>query len=72
METNVLVRENMIEYLVELLQDAVDFSWPSAKGAHLVLVHRIADGLERWDDLDSTKKTRERYAHSTGNASGGG
>ena len=31
----------MVEYLTELLQDACDYSWESAKGAHSVLLHLL-------------------------------
>ena len=57
-----VVRENMVEYLVDLLQDAVDYSWPVAKGAHFVLIHRIIDGLASWEDLASVQKIRERFS----------
>ena len=67
-----VVRENMIEYLIDLLQDAVDFSWPAAKGAHFVVTHRIIDGLATWENLDSVQKIRERFAKSNGNQSGNG
>ena len=50
-----------------MLQDAVDFSFPVAKGAHFVLTHRIVDGLVSWEDLESVQKIRERYAKSTSN-----
>ena len=60
-----IVKENMIEYLIDVLQDAVDFSFPVAKGAHFVLTHRMIDGLVSWEDLDSVQKIRERYAKST-------
>ena len=32
------VRENMIAYLIELVQDACDFTWVAAKGTHAVLI----------------------------------
>ena len=63
-EVDFEIRENMIEYAIELLQDAVDFSWQAAKGAHYVLVHRIGDGSASWKDLDSVNKVRSRYSHS--------
>ena len=65
--TTTAVRENMIEYLIELLQDAVDFSWPVAKGAHFVLINRMIEGLVSWENLPAVHKIRERYAKSTQN-----
>ena len=35
------VKENMIEYLTELTQNACDYSWDAAKGVHSVLLHRM-------------------------------
>ena len=66
---NSVVRENMIEYLVDLLQDAVDYSWPVTKGAHFVLVHRIIDGLASWENLQSVQKIRERFSKPNTNFS---
>ena len=57
----------MIEYVIELLQDAVDFTWPAAKGSHFVLVHRIADGIASYSDLESVNKVRERFARGAQN-----
>ena len=64
-EKNELVRENMIKYVIDLLQDAIDFSWPAAKGAHYVLVHRLGEGSANWQDLKSVNEVRERYAKSS-------
>ena len=55
-------KSNMIEYLVELLQDAVDNGWQAAKGAHFVLVNRILDGHASWKNIDQIHKIREHYA----------
>ena len=63
-EKDEAIRENIIEYLIELLQDGLDFGWPAAKGAHHVLVHSIIDGLTSWADLDSVQKIRERFART--------
>ena len=59
----------MISYVTELLQDAIDFSWPAAKGAHFVLVHRIADGQASYADLNSVHQVRERYTKNGNNSS---
>ena len=57
-------REN-ISYLTELMQDAVDFGWAGAKGAHYVLMNRLIDGTENWAQIDSIQKLRERYTQTT-------
>ena len=34
---NVKVKDAMLEYLTEIMDDAQDFGWASAKGAHALL-----------------------------------
>ena len=63
-ETDIEIRENMLDYLIEILQDAVDFSFSAAKGAHYVLVHRLGEGLANWRDIQSIHKVQERYAQT--------
>ena len=67
-----LVKENMVEYLTELLQDACDYSWEAAKGAHSVLLHRMQDGVVAWDNLKDVNKIRKRYAHTASSQYGAG
>ena len=45
----------MIEYLTDLFQDVCDMGWQPAKGAHLVVMSKMEDGLVTWADL---KKVR--------------
>ena len=54
----------MIAYLCELMQDACDFTWDSAKGAHAVLLHRMADGVVDWTQLKEIHKIRKWYAQT--------
>ena len=44
-ETDVNIKENMIDYLTELLQDTCDYSCESAKGAHSILLLLMADSV---------------------------
>ena len=64
-EQDPAVRENMIDYLTELTQDACDFTWEAAKGAHAVLMHRMNDGVISWSNLAEIHKLRARYAQTT-------
>ena len=63
-ETDPNIKENMIDYLTELMQDACDYTWESAKGAHLVLLHRMADGVLTWGQAKEVHKIRKRYAQT--------
>ena len=69
-ESDPLVRENMSEYLAELLQDVCDYSWEAAKGAHSVLLHRMTDGVVNWSSLKEISKIRKKYAHTTSGHNG--
>ena len=66
-EQDPVIRQHMIHYLTEVTQDACDFSWEAAKGAHVVLMHRMGDGVITWSDITEIHKLRTRYAqtHST-------
>ena len=35
------IREHMLDYVIDLLDDATDFSWASTKASHVVLLCRI-------------------------------
>ena len=37
-------RENMLDYVINLLEDAQDFSWASAKPSHALLLYRMEQG----------------------------
>ena len=43
-ESNVQTKENMLDYVINLLDDAQDFSWFSVKASHVVLLCRMEQG----------------------------
>ena len=49
-EQDPTVRENMIDYLMELVQDACDFTLAAAKGTHALLMHQVNDGVISWSN----------------------
>ena len=67
-EQDPVVKENMADYVTELLQDACDYGWESAKGAHSVLLHRMQDGVVTWHNVKEIHKIRKRYAHTVANS----
>ena len=69
-ESNPDIQNNMIHYLTELMQDACDYSWEGAKGAHSVLLHRMGDGIVDWSNLKEINKIRKRYAQTNSNSTG--
>ena len=64
-EPSTIVRSNMIEYLTDLFQDVCDMGWQSAKGAHLVVMSKMEDGLVTWLDLKKVNKIRKTYVRSS-------
>ena len=48
-ESDMAVREHMLDYVIDLLDDATDFSWASAKASHAVLLCRMEQGgIKSW------------------------
>ena len=43
-ESDSKIRENMLDYCINLLEDATDFLWSSAKASHVVLLCRMEQG----------------------------
>ena len=58
-EPSTLIRSNMIEYLTDLFQDVCDMGWQSAKGAHLVVMSKMEDGMVTWSDLKKSEQNSE-------------
>ena len=58
-EQDLVIKENMSEYVTELLQDACDYGWKSAKGAHSVLLHRMQDGVLTWHNVKEIHKNQK-------------
>ena len=65
-EVNPYIRSNMIDYLTELFQNVCDFGWQAAKGAHLVVMTKMEDGLVTWADLKKVNKIRKTYVRASG------
>ena len=68
-EQDVHIKGNMIEYLTELFQNVCDHSWQAAKGAHLVVMTKMEEGLVTWSDLKKVNKVRKTYVRATSNPS---
>ena len=63
------IREKMIQYMGELMEDAKDFSWQGAKAAHAVLMCEFERGGTNWED--TARIDRIRRAHAQKHNSGG-
>ena len=67
-EVNPYIRSNMVDYLTELFQNVCDFGWQAAKGAHLVTMTKMEDGLVTWADLKKVNKIRKTYVRASGSS----
>ena len=61
-ESNIDVKNKMLEYLADLMEDAQDFSWASAKAAHAVALCRMEDGKLSWNDTIGLDRVRRAHA----------
>ena len=52
-ENNESVKNHMLDYLAELMEDSHDFGWQAAKGSHAVLLCKI-----QWQDTQKIDRLR--------------
>ena len=72
-EKNLDVKNAMLEYLSEIMEDANDFSWQSAKASHAVLLCRMEEGKVEWHETHKLDRIRRAHAQrGVGQNSGGG
>ena len=55
-------KERMLTYLCELMEDANDFSWSSAKVSHAVLLCEMERGALDWTDTNCINRIRRAHA----------
>ena len=60
-EPSPVVRDCMIEYLVKLSQDAVDVSWPIARGANAVVYSQLEQNRVSWSNSEEIDRLRMLY-----------
>ena len=61
-ESDGKVREQMLWYMSDLMEDATDFSWASAKAAHAVLLCEMERGTVCWADTGHIDRIRRAHA----------
>ena len=67
-ESDITVRDHMLDYVTDLLDDATDFSWASAKASHAVLPCRMEQGkIKSWSETEKIVRVRRAHAqrHTT-------
>ena len=71
-EKNLDIKNAMLEYLSEIMEDANDFSWQSAKASHAVLLCRMEEGKVEWHETHKLDRIRRAHAQrGVGQNSGG-
>ena len=55
-------RDHMLQYLGDIMEDASDFSWQSAKASHAVLLCEMERGKVTWQDTTRIDRVRRAYA----------
>ena len=66
-ETNQNLKDHMLNYLIDLMDDANDFSWGAAKASHAVLLCRMEQGeVTRYDQVDRIDRIRRANAQKHG------
>ena len=61
-EKDEVIREKMITYMGDLMEDATDFAWQGANAAHAVLLCEIERGVVSWQDTDRIDRIRRAHA----------
>ena len=66
-ENNMSTKNAMLEYMSELMEDAQDFGWACAKGAHAVLLCRMEEGKVNWAKTEKIDLIRRAHAQKVVN-----
>ena len=59
-EGNSKIRENMLQYLTYLMQDAIELSMNTARKAHAAVLQDMERGKVSWEELDLVEKIKGR------------
>ena len=61
-EPNKSIKNTMLEYVTELMEDAQDFGWASAKGVHALLLCKMEQGKVNWHMTEQIDRIRRAHA----------
>ena len=66
-EQNQAIKDCMLHYVINLLDDAQDFSWSSAKASHAVLLCRMEQGeIGGWSEVEKIDRVRRAHKQRHG------
>ena len=52
----------MLDYMSDIMEDAQDFGWASAKGAHALLLCHMEEGKVEWHMTEKIDRIRRAHA----------
>ena len=62
-ESDMVTKEHMLHYVINLLDDATDFSWASTKARNAVLLCRMEQGeIAGWQETEKIDRVRRAHA----------
>ena len=64
-ESDLSIKNKMLEYLADIMEDSHDFGWAATKGSHVVLLCKMEEGRVTWDETQKIDRIRRAYAHRT-------
>ena len=65
-ENDINLRSHMLNYVIDLLDDAQDFSWTAAKASHAVLLCHMEQGeVSGYDQVDRIDRIRRAKGQTT-------
>ena len=61
-QTDPTVKNQMLDYMSDLMEDSHDFGWQAAKGCHAVLLVKMEEGKVAWGDTNKIDRIRRAHA----------
>ena len=61
-ESHPNIRNHMLEYMTDLMEDSHDFGWSAAKASHAVLLCRMEDAKVTWGETNKIGHIRRAHA----------
>ena len=68
-EQDLTIKNAMLDYLVDIMEDSHDFGWQSAKASHAVLLCKMEDNKISWLETDKIDRIRRVHAQRSQSSS---
>ena len=67
-----IVKNQMLDYMSDLMEDSHDFGWQAAKGCLAVLLVKMEEGKVVWGDTNKIDRIRRAHAQKVQSIQGSG